>query len=139
VQVEQDARAEQPWHERGEDERIRQRMHLDELVAPSQVEGGRERCRRCEEQAVVERVTDEAAAASAQRQTDEPQPSAGLTPWLAGSLQAEDVHFAPRLEQRRYLAAHPGIDVERVLPDDEDPRRGDSVHRARAAPRATSR
>ena len=67
VQVEKDARAEQPGDDRCEDEPVRQGVHLDQVVAPSQVQHGGEHRGRELKGYELEDVAQQARATAGER------------------------------------------------------------------------
>ena len=119
-QVELDLRAEQLGHERGEDERVRERVDLHEVEAAPQVQHGGEHGGEQREGAVLEQVARGARAARLQPHAVDAHALPGVAQRLAVDGEADDVDLVAVVEQRLDLPPHADVVGEPVLADDED-------------------
>ena len=104
VEVQKDASAEQPWHERREDQAVRQRVHLDHVVALPQVQPRGAQRGEDEEGAVLEDVADLPATLTLDRQAVHGEAAAPFMPWLVAPALADEVDLMTRGDERLDLA-----------------------------------
>ena len=118
VEVEQDARTEQPRDGRREDERIRHRVHLHDVPAPPLVQHRRGEAGREPEGGVLEQVARPAFdALVAERQAMDGHGAKPLAARLPRPADADHVDLVARRRERVDLPAHAGVERVVALPD----------------------
>jgi hypothetical protein len=117
-QVEHYPRAEKPWHDRGEYERLGNGIHLDHRIAAPQLAGAQQQRDDREEAEMLNQIAREAAAPAPQGKPAKRDRAATLETGLSRPEEADDIDLVPHLCERIDLPAHAGLGQDPVLPDD---------------------
>ena len=120
VEVQQDGRSAPACADRGEDERVRHRVDLHDIVRPAERTQGDGRRRQGEEGAILPEISDDPPPQMPNGQARDLDPTDGLAPRLPRLDRAEHLHPMPGRDKGGRLAPHARIGRVARVPEDED-------------------